>query len=73
MLNHELILDKVQRVFNPEDQFKPYLDMTAELRMKTKNDFGKDFFKLMNNSVLRKTIENVGNHRDIKLVTTNGR
>ena len=47
--------------------------MTAELRMKTKNDFGKDFFKLMNNSVLRKTIENVGNHRDIKLVTTNGR
>ena len=47
--------------------------MNAELRMKTKNDFGKDFFKLMNSSVLRKTIENVGNHRDIKLVTTNGR
>ena len=47
--------------------------MNAELRMKTKNDVGKDFFKLMNNSVLRKIIENVGNHRDIKLVTTNGR
>ena len=47
--------------------------MNAELRMKTKNDYGKDFFKLMNNSVLRKIIENVGNHRDIKLVTTNGR
>ena len=47
--------------------------MNAELRMKTKNDYRKDFFKLMNNSVLRKIIENVGNHRDIKLVTTNGR
>ena len=73
MLSHGLILKKVQRVFNPEDSFKPYLDMNAELRMKTKNDYGKDFFKLMNNSVLRKIIENVGNHRDIKLVTTNGR
>ena len=74
-LNHGLKLTKVHSVieFRQEAWLKPYINKNNDLRKDAQNDFQKDFFKLKNNSDFDKTMENVRNHRDIKLVTTDKR
>ena len=71
-LQHRLRLDSIQRAieFDQSPWLKTYIDFNTQLRTAATSDFKKDFFKLMNNSVFGKTMENIRKHRNIKLVMT---
>ena len=71
-LEHGMKLGVVHRVlrFNQSRWLAPYIEKNSSLRAVAKNDFEKEFFKLMNNSIYGKTCENQKKRTDIKLVTT---
>ena len=69
-LSQGMKLKKVHRVleFDQEPWMKPYIKMNTDFRKQAKSDFESDFYKLMNNSVFGKTMENLRNRVDVKIV-----
>ena len=69
-LSQGMRLNKVHRVieFDQEPWMEPYIRMNTEFRKQAKSDFETDFYKLMNNSVFGKTMKNLRNLVDLKIV-----
>ena len=69
-LEEGMILKKVHRglKFYQSPWMEPYIRKNTDLRKEAKNAFEKDFFKLMNNSVFGKTIENIRKRQNVILV-----
>src|SRR5271170_923259 len=68
-----MVVNKVTEIlsFNQTNWLAPYIDFNTKLHQKTENDFEKDFFKLINNSVYGKTMENVRKYQDVKIMAMN--
>ena len=70
-LKHGLKLKKVHRAikFEQKEILKPYIEFNTEKRKNARNDFEKDIFKLLNNAVFGKTMEDKRKHLDFEIVS----
>src|SRR5271170_882228 len=68
-----MVVDEVIEIllFDQTNWLAPYIDFNTKLYQKAENDFEKDFFKLKNNSVYGKTMENIRKYQDIKIMAMN--